>query len=163
MNWFKFEKALRALHEFYPTEDQKKPSLYHSVRVWIYLYNNWYSEDLQIAWLLHDALEDTLMSEWIIRDKFWWNILEIVIANSKSQNLPKEIILEDIVKKCVNYWEDALIVKMADVYDNFLFYIKENNIQEIDRCKYISEIIRKHKPDNWNDKIFDLTNVILEY
>ena len=50
MNWFKFEKALRLLHEYYPKEDQKKPSLFHSVRVWTYLYNNWYSEDLQIAW-----------------------------------------------------------------------------------------------------------------
>jgi (p)ppGpp synthase/HD superfamily hydrolase len=63
MNWFKFEKALRLLHKYYPENDQKKPSLYHSVRVWVYLWNKWYNENLQIAWLLHDALEDTEMTE----------------------------------------------------------------------------------------------------
>jgi hypothetical protein len=35
-------------------------------------------------------------------------------------------------------------VKIADVYDNFLFYIKENNIPEIERCKTIANLIKKY-------------------
>ncbi len=35
---FKLEKALRLLVEYYPKEDQKKPSLFHSIRTGTYLY-----------------------------------------------------------------------------------------------------------------------------
>jgi len=163
MNWFKFEKALRLLNEYYPKEYQNKPSLFHSVRVGTFLWNNWYSEDLQIAWLLHDALEDTCMSENIISENFWKYILEIVKANSKNNNLEKSEILEDIVKRCSIIWENAMIVKIADVYDNFLFYIKEYNIPEIERCKILANLIKKYKKKEWNDNIFNIIDEIVKY
>ncbi|MFK7780025.1 MAG: hypothetical protein QM490_02660 [Candidatus Gracilibacteria bacterium] len=122
-----------------------------------------YSEDIQIAGLLHDALEDTLIGEDNIRNSFGEDILQIVIANSKSKDLPKDEILEDIVKKCVDFGEEALIVKMADVYDNFLFYVNENIISEIERCKSISNLIIKLKSSNYNDNIFKILDEILEY
>jgi hypothetical protein len=52
---------------------------------------------------------------------------------------------------------------MADVYDNFLFYVKEGIISEIERCKKISNLIIKHKPSNYNDNIFRVLDEILEY
>jgi len=70
MDWFKFEKALKLLIKYFPEEQLKKPTLFHSVRVWTFLWNNNYSEDLQIAWLLHDILEDTDIPESIISDNF---------------------------------------------------------------------------------------------
>ncbi len=155
MSWFKFEKALRLLNEYYPKEDQKKPSFYHSVRVGVYLWNKSYSEDLQIAWLLHDALEDTNMWESDIGDNFWNDILSIVKANSKNNNLEKSEILEDIVKRCSIVWEDAMIVKMADIYDNYLFYVKEKNISEIERCKTLANLVERYKKEEWTDKIFN--------
>ena len=163
MIWFKFEKALRLLVEYYPKEDQKKPSLFHSIRTGTYLYNKDYSEDIQVAWLLHDALEDTDMPESIISDNFWTNILQITIANSKTKNISKDIVLEDIIQKCVSYGEDALIVKMADVYDNFLFYVNENIALEIDRCIYLAKLIMIHKLNTRNDPIFNLSKEILNY
>lgn len=163
MTWFKFEKALRLLVKYYPKEDQKKPSLFHSVRVWTYLWNNWYSEDLQIAWLLHDALEDTDMPENIISDNFWSNVLEIVKANSKNINLEKSEILEDIVKRSSIVWEYSMIVKIADIYDNFLFYVKWSNLSEIERCKRLANLVGKYKKTEWNDKIFDKINEVINY
>ena len=163
MNWFKFEKAMKLLISYFPEEPMKKPTLFHSVRVWTHLWNNWYNEDLQIAWLLHDALEDTNISESIISDTFWWYVLGIVKANSKNMNLEKSEILEDIVKRCSIVWEDAMIVKMADIYDNFLFYVKENNLPEIERCKILVKLVKKYKKEEWNDKIFDLTDDIIKY
>jgi len=160
---FKFEKALRLLIKYYPEEDQKKPALFHSIRTGTYLYNKNYNEDIQIAWLLHDALEDTDMPEKIISENFWSNTLQIIIANSKTKNISKDIVLEDIIQKCVSYGEDALIIKMADVYDNFLFYVNENISWEIDRCKYLAELIMNNKLDNRNDPIFDLSKEILNY
>jgi hypothetical protein len=43
---------------------------------------------------------------------------------------------------------------VADVYDNFKFYTKQNNISELERCKNFAKLILKYKKDNWNDSIF---------
>lgn len=163
MIWFEFEKAIKILVLHFPEETMKKPTLFHSLRVGTFLWNNWYTEELQIAWLLHDALEDTNISESLINDKFWKKILEIVKANSKNTNLEKSKILEDIVKRCSIVWQDAMIVKIADVYDNFLFYIKNNNLPEIERCKTLAELIKKYRKDEWIDKIFWKVDEIIDY
>lgn len=163
MTWFKFEKAMKLLVSYFPEEPMKKPTLFHSVRVWTYLWNNWYSEYLQIAWLLHDVLEDTNMPENIISYNFWNEILEIIKANSKNIDLEKSEILEDIIKRCSIVWEDAMIVKIADIYDNFLFYVKENNIAEIERCKNLARLVKDYKKEEWDDKIFDRIDEILHY
>ena len=39
MEWFEFEKALRLLLSYSIEEEAKKPYIFHSVRVWTYLYN----------------------------------------------------------------------------------------------------------------------------
>jgi hypothetical protein len=54
-----------------------------------------------------------------------------------------------------------MIVKMADVYDNFLFYVKENNIAEIERCKTLANLVKNYKKEEWNDKIFSRISEIL--
>lgn len=113
--------------------------------------------------MLHDTLEDTDIPEVVISDNFWEYVLNIVKANSKNMNLEKSEILEDIVKRCSIVWEEAMIVKMADVYDNFLFYIKENNVSEIERCKILAELIKKYKKQEWDDKIFDKIWEIIKY
>lgn len=127
-----------------------------------FLWNQWYSEEIQIAGLLHDALEDINISENTIENLFWKNVLQIVKANSKNLSLPKEEILEDIVKRCSDYGIDAIIVKIADVYDNFLFYKKISNIPEIERCKKLANLILKYK-QNYNDKISKFLEEIISF
>lgn len=89
-------------------------------------------------------------------------MLQIVKANSKNLSLPKEEVLEDIVKRCSDYGIDAIIVKIADVYDNFLFYKKISNIPEIERCKKLANLILKYK-QNYNDKIFKFLEKIISF
>ncbi len=89
-------------------------------------------------------------------------MLQIVKANSKNLSLPKEEILEDIVKRCSDYGIDAIIVKIADVYDNFLFYKKISNIPEIERCKKLANLILKYK-QNYNDKISKFLEEIISF
>ena len=127
-----------------------------------FLWNQGYSEEIQIAGLLHDTLEDTSISENTIENLFWKNVVWIVKANSKNLSLTKEEVLEDIVKRCSDYGIDAMIVKIADVYDNFLFYKKINNIPEIERCKKLSNLILKYKKD-YNDKIFNFLEEIISF
>lgn len=161
MIWFEFERAFKMLISYFPEETIKKPTLFHSLRVWVFLWNNWYSEELQIAWLLHDSLVDTDLPEYLIKSNFWQNVLVIVKSNSKNINLQKSEILEDIVKRCSIVWENAMIIKVADIYDNFLFYKKINNLSEIERCKKIAELLKKYKKTYWNDDIFKKLDEIL--
>ena len=89
-------------------------------------------------------------------------MLQIVKANSKNPSLTKEEVLEDIVKRCSDYGIDAMIVKITDVYDNFLFYKKINNIPEIERCKKLANLILKYK-QNYDDKIFKFLEEIIAF
>lgn len=89
-------------------------------------------------------------------------MLQIVKVNSKNPSLAKEEVLEDIVKRCSDYGIDAMIVKIADVYDNFLFYKKINNIPEIERCKKLANLILKYK-QNYDDKIFKFLEEIIAF
>jgi (p)ppGpp synthase/HD superfamily hydrolase len=163
MYWFQFEKALRLLLKHFPNEILKKPTLFHSVRVWSYLWYQGYNEDLQIAGLLHDALEDTDITEWEIEKEFGIYVLSIVKANSKDMNLDKSERMEDIVRRCAELWEDALIVKMADIYDNFIFYSREWNIPEIERCQNLARLVDKYKNQKYIDSIFHKIAEIIQY
>ena len=162
MEWFLFEQAVLEFVKYFPEETQRKPFFYHSIRVWVFLWNQGYSEEIQIAGLLHDTLEDTSISENTIENLFWKKVLQIVKANSKNPSLTKEEVLEDIVKRCSDYGIDAMIVKIADVYDNFLFYKKINNIPEIERCKKLANLILKYK-QNYDDKIFKFLEEIIAF
>ena len=163
MTWFRFEEALQLLVKYMSGIDQKKPTLFHSIRVGSFLWNHNYSEDIQIAGLLHDSLEDTEITETEIQENFWVHVLGIVKANSKDMSLPKEQRLEDIVRRCSEHSEDALIVKIADVYDNFLFYTRQGNTWEIERCQRLARCIQKHKKKEYRDNIFNMWEEILCY
>ncbi|MEA3304283.1 MAG: HD domain-containing protein [Patescibacteria group bacterium] len=128
MSGFLTEEAIQFLVQYYPIIPQKKPALFHSVRVASYMYINGYSEDLCVAGLLHDAIEDTPITKEMIAEKYSYYIADIVEANSKNLSLPKEEILEDIVQRCSQYGQDAMIIKIIEVYDNYLFYTRQ--IQE---------------------------------
>ena len=54
-----------------------------------------------------------------------------------------------------------MIVKIADVYDNFLFYVKENNILEIERCKVLANLVLQYKNNDWNYIIFNRLDEII--
>lgn len=117
---------------------------------------------MQIAWLLYDSLEDTNISEQLIKDEFWEEVLFIVKANIKNKNLKKEDILEDMVYRCYLCWKNALVVKSVNVYDNFIFYKKQNNIKELERCKFLSELILDYKSTLEDNRIISLLEEIIK-
>jgi hypothetical protein len=45
---------------------------------------------------------------------------------------------------------------MADAYDNYLYYKRENNTYKIE----VTNLIKKHKKEEYNDKIFLLLDEI---
>lgn len=104
-----------------------KPVLLHNIRVGFHLYELGYSEDIVLAGLLHDILEDTETSKSDLKDKFGAKITQIVSSNSFNALIEdKTEQFKDMFKRCMVYGKEALIIKAADILDN------SNYIQFVD-------------------------------
>lgn len=154
-----FEKAVRILAEYMPASvaGSRKPILFHDIRVGVSLYQRGCSRDVVLAGVLHDIIEWSDMTEDMLREAFGEDILRIVLANSKDRSIEdKEERINDMMKRCVDVGEGALIVKAADTIDSFEHYTKMNNQDEIEHhCKPNGEAILRYKPESFRDPIFD--------
>lgn len=153
-----FEKAVRLLAEHMPVsqEGSRKPVLFHDIRVGVYLYERDYAREIVLAGVLHDALEWSETMPEVLAENFGENILKIVQACTKDRSIqdPQERI-EDMIRRCVESGQEALIVKAADTLDSFKHYTKTGNESELDYCRQNAEAIFKYKPEDYNDRVFD--------
>jgi (p)ppGpp synthase/HD superfamily hydrolase len=144
----KSEKAVRMLAEHMPVSEigSRKPVLFHDIRVGVYLYEKNYSRDIILAGLLHDALEFSSITEEMIKNEFGENILKIVKACTKDRSIENsDERIDELVKRCAENGQDALIVKAADTLDSFKYYTKENNTGELEYCRKNAQAIFKYK------------------
>lgn len=153
-----FEKGVRMLAKYMSEseENSRKPILFHDIRVGVYLYENNYSDEIVLAGLLHDALEFSEITEKMLKENFGEKVLEIVKANSKDRKISdSDERIEENIRRCVESGEEALIVKMADILDSFKHYTATQNESELEYCRKTMEMIKKHKPENFTDPIFN--------
>lgn len=153
-----FEKAVRFLVTHMPPSDEnsRKPILFHDIRVGVYLYENGYSQDIVLAGVLHDAIEWSDASERGVREEFGDNVSRLVLASTKDDSIQdKEEKTAELIRRCVQNGQDALIVKTADVIDSFKWYSGQNNKGELQYCMRNANAIFKCKPDDFEDRIFD--------
>ena len=152
------EEVIRFLSLRIPNskEDSRKSILFHDIRVGTYLYEKNYSKDIILAWFLHDILEWTGIDKQTIENEFGNNILKLILANSKDDSIiDEEEKINELIMRCVQNWQDALIIKTADIIDSFKWYSNQINNKELLYCTRNANAIFKFKPDNFNDKIFD--------
>lgn len=153
-----FEKALRVLAKHMPASDEnsRKPIMFHDIRVGVYLYENGYNDDIVLAGILHDTLEWSSATKEMLLDKFGGNIVRLILASTKDDSiLDKEEKTNELIKRCIENGQDALIVKTADIIDSFKWYSLQDNKEELGYCMRNANAIFKFKPDDFNDKIFD--------
>ncbi|OFX27400.1 MAG: guanosine polyphosphate pyrophosphohydrolase [Bacteroidetes bacterium GWA2_31_9] len=72
---------------------------------------------VQVA-LLHDCIEDTIVTFEDIENEFSKEVAKAVFALTKNETLEKEIQLEDSVDRILNEPKEIWIVKMADRITN---------------------------------------------
>jgi len=153
-----FEKAIRLLVEFFPISDEssRKPILAHDIRVGTYLYENNYSREIILAGLLHDILEFSDAGEEFIREEFGDEVLNLVYACTKDDSIEdKQEKTNDLISRCVECGEPALIVKTADIIDSYKYYTAAENKEQLEYCKRNAEAILNYKPENFLDNIFE--------
>lgn len=153
-----FEKAVRFLAKHLPLSDEnsRKPVLFHNIRVGVYLYENGYSQDIVLAGVLHDALEWSQINERMLREEFGDNVLKLVLASTKDSSIKAgEGKTEELIKRCIQNGQDALIIKAADTIDSFKWYLSQDNKEQLEYCMKTANIIFEFKPDDFDDKIFE--------
>ncbi|MFX0004995.1 MAG: HD domain-containing protein [Candidatus Hodarchaeota archaeon] len=100
--------------------DNDLPYIIHPIRVTLILraygFNEFDNEDLMIATLLHDLLEDTNLTINEIENRFGKRVASIVAESTKPKDLNKDLWLENFK----NYSKEAKIIKIADRIDNLL-------------------------------------------
>ena len=136
--------------------ESRKPILFHDLRVGVYLYEQGYSEEIVVGGLLHDMLEWSRANQDLIRDVFGEKILTLVQANSKDDSIEDSVEkTNELISRCVQCGQDALIIKSADIIDSFKWYTLQNNEKELQYCIRNADTILKLKLDTFQDKIFD--------
>lgn len=156
---FESEKAIRLISKFFSVSNinDKKFRLFHSIRVWNYLYENWYEKDIVVAWFLHDMIEFTDISKQEIEKEFSKKIYKLILANSKDMSIKDSLErIDDLIKRCCKYGNDALAIKCADLIDSFKWYSEiDDNENLINYWLENVKAILKYKPSSFNDKILD--------
>lgn len=153
-----FEKAVRLLVDNLPVSDEnsRKPILFHDIRVGVYLYENGYAEDIVLAGLLHDAIEWSSLSEQALKEQFGDNVIKLILANTKDDSIEdKEEKIKELIGRCIQNGQEALIVKTADIIDSFKWYSSQDNKDELEYCMRNADAILSLKPDKFDDKIFE--------
>jgi (p)ppGpp synthase/HD superfamily hydrolase len=153
-----FEKAVRLLAEQMPVSDEnsRKPILFHNIRVGVYLYENGYSRDIVLAGVLHDAIEWADIGEDLLKDEFGDNVVRLVLASTKDDSIAdQKEKTNELIIRCVQNGQEALIIKAVDIIDSFKWYSGQNNKDQLQYCMRNADAILKFKPEDFKDKIFN--------
>lgn len=96
-----------------------KPVLLHSFRVAELLYKLNYPEEIVIAGILHDLIEDTDIEQNDIEKEFSNKVANIVDAVSFNPHIEDKLEQAKLLfENCIKYGNEALIVKCSDLIDN---------------------------------------------
>jgi (p)ppGpp synthase/HD superfamily hydrolase len=105
-------------------QDQKRlfptniPYICHPFGVGLILHKAGYDEDVVIAGILHDVVEDTYFSDADIRGKFGDRIADLVKDVTEDKTLPHEEMKEDYRQKVKHGSNESKAISAADLLAN---------------------------------------------
>jgi len=119
------EKAIIYLvQSFVGTGRNPKPVILHSIRMGLYLYKNNYHQNIVVAAILHDLLEDTDIKAEEIEKEFGEEVVSLVSANSFDKSIINEYERDlEMLKRCKNAGKWSLLIKAIDILDNSDYFI----------------------------------------
>jgi len=118
------EKAIVFLvHAFYSTGHNPKPVILHGIRTGLYLYHQNYAQDVVVAAILHDLIEDTDVKIEEIEKDFGSAVAQLVAANSFDTAITQRSERDlDMLHRCKEAGKWALLIKAADILDNSAYF-----------------------------------------
>ena len=122
-----------------------KPVIMHSLRTGFYLIEHGFDTTIVTAGILHDVLEDTATTFDELSETFGSNVAELVAANSKDESIESaENRREELIKRCCEYGNDAVVIKVSDIYDNYKYYKSVTNSEGLAYCLKNKEYVLRH-------------------
>ncbi len=116
-----------------------KPVVTHSIMVSTTLYHCGYEENIVLAGILHDLIEDTDITYNDIERDFGGDIARLVMAVTFDDSiLDKKEQTRELFGRIDKCGKDAMIVKCADLFCNlpFIVYVKKEETLEYLKYKY---------------------------
>lgn len=98
---------------------EREPYVNHSIRVAMMLKEWGCQEDVVVAGILHDVLEDTAVTEEELRKKFSARSVELVKAMTKQEGESSADYCDRMLASGDRDW---LLIKLADTNDNSTMY-----------------------------------------
>lgn len=145
-----FARAIKFMIEKILVEKGKqkvkgKPLVTHSLDTAYKLRDLGYKNDLVIAGVLHDLIEDADVLVGEIEKEFGNSIARLVEANSFKQEIEDETTrYQELFKRTKETGKDALILKAADILVNldFFYFVLETKLKKslIKKWEYFLEI-----------------------
>lgn len=162
----KIEKAIRLISQYMPKSNLLiKPTLFHSIRVGCKLWEKGAKDEVVIAAILHDSIEDTEITEEMILSEFGERVLELILANTKNESiLDKSEKIGDLMTRCVEVGEDAILIKIADIIDNYDYYERNDEPDGVEKMNKNAKILLQIAEKKISDELLnDLREYLLRF
>jgi (p)ppGpp synthase/HD superfamily hydrolase len=119
------EKAIIYLvQSFVGTGRNPKPVILHSIRMGVYLYKNNYHQNVVVAAILHDLLEDTDTKVEDIEKEFGKEVGNLVSANTFNVSIINKFERDiEMLNRCKDAGKWSLLIKAIDILDNSDYFI----------------------------------------
>jgi (p)ppGpp synthase/HD superfamily hydrolase len=124
----KIQHAIRFSIKTHEVDQKQKrkgkdiPYIIHPLTVGLILASSGANEDLIIAGILHDTIEDSIetkkVTKKMIVDRFGDNVADLVLSVTEEKNLPWEEVKEKAIEHIKILSHDSLMLKSADIIAN---------------------------------------------
>ncbi len=164
LDYFKIQTAIELASDAFKGVESSKPTLLHSMRCGIKLMNDGFDTEVVIAGVLHDVVEDTSVTVEDIDEQYGGRVAKIVAANTKDPTIvDSNERREELIKRCCLAGMDAVLVKLSDIYDNYLYYKAIDDQKLVNYCLELKSYILQYISiaDKGNSYIKDLLNKIV--
>ncbi len=152
-----YEKALLFAFQAHSGQFRKysrHPYMIHPVRVSEFIQKNFSHredvEEMRVAAILHDVVEDTWVEKKDVEESFGDKIALFVDELSKDKSLPKKEAAEKYVARLARASTQAKIIKLADIHDNLL----DDDFPLYKHKKFPWESLQVLKAMDVDDKVF---------
>lgn len=155
-DYFLIQKAIIYATEKFSNATAEKPTLLHSVRCGLQLMENGFSTDVVVAGILHDTIEDTSATHEEISKLFGEESATIVSNNTKDSKIgDKNERREELIQRCCQSNYESIVVKLADINDNFAYYKTIKNDKLMDYCRELKSYVLTYLPDEFHTEYVD--------
>ncbi len=137
-----YEECIYFLAEKLHESKNATNTLIHSIRVGLNIQKDGFDTNMVKAGFLHDIFEDTNVLETELKNKYNNKIVGLILNTTADYSVGnEEEVLVDMYARCLNYGNNALLLKCYDIEDKMQYY----------KCSIDKKVVHIH---NFKYKLF---------